>query len=168
MLVIVALVILIVAVRQFLTQASMSLGGSLSQAPTTTLRQMIVNERRFEPPADSLLTPTQVAVLLRAAEAADTLARTKASPDRHRRILAAILNRHVWSLSEYRWSYRQLRSTLQAMQARSVPRRHQLVNVDLLRTAAPLFLGATPAVRRMPPDLDGPPYTGVDTQRSQR
>ena len=165
-LVVAALVLLIVVVRQFLTQASMSLGGSFSQTPTTTLRQMIVNERTYTPPADSLLTPTQVAVLLQAAEAADSLTRTKASPERHRRNMASILNRHAWALSEYRWSSRQLRSTLLVMQSRALPRNHHAANVDLLRTAAPLFLGATPALRRLPPDLDGPPYTGVPVRPS--
>lgn len=101
-LVVVSIVILAIAIRSFLIEASMTLGG-IGAPSSGTLTSMVVNQRMYVPPADSLLTPTQIAFLLRVVELDDSLRKADADDGTFRTLMARHFNAHVMSPSEYAW-----------------------------------------------------------------
>lgn len=96
-----AILFLGLTLRAFLLDADLSLGLSRISGPG--LPGLIVNRRSYTPPADSILTPSQLGLLLHLALHIDSLLEQKKSAKEVREHFAEILNRYTTSLSEYRW-----------------------------------------------------------------
>lgn len=183
LLVVASIVILAVAIRSFLIEASMTLGG-LGSPASGTLTSMIVNRRDYVPPKDSLLTPTQIAFLLRVVEIDDSLRREKADDATFRTMMAQHFNAHVMSPSEYAWitSHAEITivaardfglidfSSLTTSSARildrfmnvewvstKVPERLR-IEAERLRIVAPLLIRRTHAASHLFPQLTYAPY----------
>ncbi len=97
----VSLLYLALSARVFLLEADMSLG--LSRVSGPDLRGLVVNVRRYSPPADGLLTPSQLGLLVETAEALDSMHTNNIGTLTFRRTFAGILNRYTTSVDEYRW-----------------------------------------------------------------
>lgn len=182
-LVVVSIVILAVAIRSFLIEASMTLGG-LGAPSSGTLTSMIVNRRDYVPPTDSLLTPTQIAFLLRVVEIDDSLRREKSEDAVFRTMMAQQFNAHVMSPSEYTWITAHAEITIAAARdfglidfgaltpaasrvldrclsvewvSTKVPERLR-IEADRLRIAAPLLIRRMHAGSHLFPQLSYKPY----------
>lgn len=184
LLVIASIIVLAVAIRAFLISASMTLGGVIGTPSSGVLSTMIVNQRRYEPPRDSLITPTQVAFLLRVVDLDDSLRRNDAPTAVFRSLMAAHFNRHVMTLSEYGWVAQHAQASLVAAREyglidfASIPqglrrrfdrflpatslstsdRDHVRIEADRMRIAAPLLVRRLHGDSLLFPDLGAEPY----------
>jgi hypothetical protein len=141
-----AVTIITIRTIDFLGEAQMSLG--LNRTPGAGIAGQLVNQQRFDPPSDSLLRIGQAHIVLRVAEAIDSLSEQKARTPVVESAVAAIMNQHMMSRSAYWWVRSQVIRTLER-----TPQDHRdSANVRLLRMLRPRFL----AVRRVYRDtLDG-------------
>jgi len=185
-----AIVVLAVAIRAFLIDASMTLGGVIGTPSSGVLSTMVVNQRQYEPPPDSLITPTHVAFLLRVVNLDDSLRRANASTSTFRSLMASQFNRHVMSISEYTWIAQHAQASLVAsrdyglidfsslpsglrrrfdrfLQATSIsPAQRERVRIeaDRMRIAAPLLIRRLHGDSLLFPDLGAEPYGLRDQQ----
>ncbi|MBU3741860.1 MAG: hypothetical protein FGM24_06190 [Candidatus Kapabacteria bacterium] len=183
-LVIIAIIVLAVAIRRFLIDASMTLGGVVGTPSSGILSSMVVNQRTYVPPEDSLITPTQVAFLLRVVHVDDSLRREDASVNVFRAAMARHFNAHVMSMSEYQWTSRHAQQALVAardyglidfstlapgirrrfdrfLEASSIApaeRERVRAEADRMRIAAPLLIRRIHGDSLLFPDLSVEPY----------
>ena len=183
-LVLLAIGVLAIAVRRFLIDASMTLGGVIGTPSSGILTSMIVNQRTYTPPPDSLITPTQVAFLLRVVEIDDSLRQADAPTDAFRSLVADHFNDHVMSLAEYEWIARHAQGSLVAARdyglldygtlAPRMRRRFERfleasalspaergrvrIEADRMRIAAPLLIRRIHGDTLLFPDLRSEPY----------
>ncbi len=67
------------------------------------IESMLVNHGTYIPPGDSLVRPTQLHLVLRIAELADSLEDQNVPTLQRRNRFASVLNSHSFGRSEYRW-----------------------------------------------------------------
>jgi len=120
---------LLLVFRSCMRDAQMSLGGSTMQADTT-LASLVINQKPYVPPKDSLLTIAQIQFELDVLQAIDFVDKSSNSPAER---AASIFNRHVKSLSEYTW-IRMM--TLRALQASARSREWNEVNTGSVQKSA--------------------------------
>jgi len=85
-----------------------------SRTVGVNISSMVVVKDEYHPPADSLLQPTQLAVVLEVAIKADQLEKRKATVTQKRKEFANVLNNATFSLNEYRWVRFKTAQVLQA------------------------------------------------------
>jgi len=100
-LVVFALVYLGLSIRALLLDADASL--DLSRISGPGLDGLIVNRATYSPPMDSVLTATQLGMLVHVSSRIEQLSREEKSETERRTALALVLNHYTTSLSEYRW-----------------------------------------------------------------
>jgi Tfp pilus assembly protein PilV len=85
----------------FLEDAQMSLG--LTRLPGQGIDALLINQQKWEPPADSALRPAQIHFALRIATTLDSLDRSKVKPAQRTKALATLMNQHMATKSAYTW-----------------------------------------------------------------
>ncbi|MBN9400162.1 MAG: hypothetical protein J0I17_08310 ['Candidatus Kapabacteria' thiocyanatum] len=152
----IALVYIVFAVRLFLKDAQMSL-GSIDQLGTQRFAEMVVNQKAYVPPADTVLTPTQIAFAIIVTRTYDSLIAASSPPVQRRTVLSDLFNRYVMSVTEFRWITERVDETLQYLMlqdAKFDDDVHTTLSAVDLRTVHELY-NAQPATRpkSIPPML---------------
>ncbi len=128
-----AVTVITIRVIAFLEEAQMSLG--LDRRAGAGMDGLLINHQGFDPPADSLLRPSQMHVALRLAEAVDSLTAAGTKKSTMQNALAEIMNEHMASRASYIWVRTQI---TRALSQRPVNHRDS-VHVDMLRMTRPRF-----------------------------